>query len=385
MQFGDVLSQTKERPRQDLMGKCTAGSHAWGNSNRRVGFGFGSVKLAWWAGSCLNLHGEICWTNSCRHHLCIMAKDKERSVNPAQQQHKLEKAKALKKGKADVQARRNEKLARRNPERLQRQVDDLKALEESGQIKPREKQLLEQLQKDVNAIRKARGILGDKAPQFSHGRTASTRTPTPQGPHGARDDGILGKRRRDGERKHSWHGNGYQSSGSETDESIRRIPMPKDTPPPIPPQARRNRERHATSANAEPLGGERLQHGLPEKPTFLPQAKTTYESAPQVRDLRKEAVARFVPSVVRKKQDIVIGSGGLVEPEELDRLEREGYVHGVPAATQDEARAGVDPKTTSSTSAINAAAEAKRLAEEEERFQRELRQVQIEEVSDEDL
>src|SRR5271167_2141353 len=95
-----------------------------------------------------------------------MAKDKERSINPAQQQRKLEKAKALKKGKTEAQARRNEKLARRNPDRLQRQVDDLRALEESGQIKPREKQLLEQLQKDVNAVRKARDTLGDKAPQF---------------------------------------------------------------------------------------------------------------------------------------------------------------------------------------------------------------------------
>ena len=153
--------------------------------------------------------------------------------------------------------------------------------------------------------------------------------------------------------------------------------MPKDTPPPIPLQARRDRERHSTNTNMEPLGGERLQHGLPEKPQWVTQAKTTYESAPQVRDLRKEAVNRFVPNVVRKKQDVVKGSGGLVEPEELDKLEREGYVQRI-STTKDESGTGGDQEPTSSIGT------AKRLAEEEELFQRELRQVRIEEVSDED-
>lgn len=314
-----------------------------------------------------------------------MAKDKERSINPAQQQRKLEKAKALKKGKAEVQARRNEKLARRNPERLQRQVDDLKALEESGQIKSREKELLEQLQKDVNSIKKAREILGDKAPQFRTTRAALSRPPGSLGAYGGQDDSVLGKRGRDGERKHLWHNDVHQSSGSETDESVRRIPMPKDTPPPIPSQSRRNRERHGTSANAEPLGGDRLPHRLPEKPVIVPQVKTTYESAPQIRDLRKEAVARFVPNVVRKKQEVVRGTGGLVEPEEFDRLEREGYTHGPSVVKQNVPQAETEARPSTSSTPPDADPEVKRLAEEEEGFQRGLRQVQIEEVLDEGL
>ena len=313
-----------------------------------------------------------------------MAKDKERSVNPAQQQRKLEKAKALKKGKAEVQARRNEKLARRNPERLQRQVDDLKALEECGQIKTREKELLEQLQRDVSAIRKARENLGDKAPQFGNSRTISSRPPGSQGAYSTRDEGVIGKHGRDGEKKQSWQHNRYQSPGSETDDSVRRIPMPEDTPPPIPQQARRNRETHGTNANAVHVGGNRLPHGLPEKPTSLPQAKTTYESAPQVRDLRKEAVGRFVPTVVRRKQEAVKGSSGLVEPEDLDKLEQEGYARGGEAIISGSLQAKGHPVTISPVpNAVNEG--AKRLAEEEERFARELRQVQIEEVQDEDL
>ena len=69
-----------------------------------------------------------------------MAKDKERSINPAAAQRKLDKQKSLKKGKAEALARRNEKLARRNPERIQRQINDLKSMEESGQkLRPRDK------------------------------------------------------------------------------------------------------------------------------------------------------------------------------------------------------------------------------------------------------
>lgn len=100
-----------------------------------------------------------------------MARDKERSVNPAQQQRKLEKAKQLKKSRAELQAKRNEKLARRNPDRIQRQIDDLKALEASGEIKPREKAILDDLERDLKAVRKAREALGQKAPQYaSHPR-----------------------------------------------------------------------------------------------------------------------------------------------------------------------------------------------------------------------
>ena len=314
-----------------------------------------------------------------------MAKDKERAINPAQQQRKLEKAKALKKGKSEVQARRNEKLARRNPERLQRQVDELKGLEESCQIKPREKQLLEQLQKDINAIRKAREALGDRAPQFDTSHLKVSKPTSSQGSQGTRSDGLLGKRRRGDERKQIGHKNGYESSGGETDESVRRIPMPKDTPPPIPSQTRGNRLKHGANANMEPLARERFPHALPKKPGLALEAKTTYESAPQVRDLRKEAVARFVPNVVRKKQAVAKGSGGLIEPEELDRLEREGYTHVGPSINQNMPRTEGDSQPALSTITHVADNESKRLTEEEERFQRELRQVQIEEVSDEDL
>ena len=54
---------------------------------------------------------------------------KERSFNPAQQQRKADKQKEIAKNKKQLQNQRNEKLARRNPERLQRQIDELRELE----------------------------------------------------------------------------------------------------------------------------------------------------------------------------------------------------------------------------------------------------------------
>jgi WW domain binding protein 11 len=314
-----------------------------------------------------------------------MAKDKERSVNPAQQQRKLDKAKALKKGKAELQARRNEKLARRNPDRLQRQVDDLKALEESGSIKPREKQILEELEKDLRAVRKAREALGEKAPQYSN----KPGQPRREGGDDRAKDGNLGKRRWNGERKQEWDKGQEQSSGSETDESVRRIPMPRDTPPPIP---QRRVHRPGTSANAEPLagnrGGERQPNETPPIHSLI-EAKTTYESAPQIRDLQKEAIGRFVPNVVRKKQDAIKAPGILVEPEELDKLERQGYIGQKDKQSRDtlpqQALSLTSGASVADTPSVDIDAEARRLAEEEERFRREMKHVTMEEVEDDHL
>lgn len=322
-----------------------------------------------------------------------MAKDKERSVNPAQQQRKLEKAKALKKSKAELQSRRNEKLAKRNPDRIQRQIDDLKALESAGDIKPREKAILADLERDLKAVNKAKESLGEKV---------QTRPAQAQ-----RDrDGLqstLGKRRHDGQRKFD---NRRQDSGSDTDESVRNIPWPRDTPPPVPKEFRRNRNDTASF-------GDRFY----QEPAQPAVAKTTYESAPQIRDLKKEATSRFVPNVVQRKQDALKGTGGqLLEPEELDRLEREGYKK-TQESTNTASENAQQPAARFSEYNPKNRQDLQKLKEEEEAFEREMamsedtkdvpdgivsgnveadsthagarlmpsRQVEMEEVDDEDL
>ena len=302
-----------------------------------------------------------------------MAKDKERQINPAQQQRKLDKAKALKKSKNEQQARQNEKLARRNPDRLQRQIDDLKALEASGEIKPREKTILADLERDLKAVHKARTALGDKAPQYGNR----------QPPRKEGGGSVLGKRQHNGERVPPRR---RDENESETDEEVRRIPMPEDTPPPMPREHRRY-----FNQNQDKQGGN------PQPPAPVVEAKTTYSAAPQIRDLKKEATSKFVPDVVRRKHAAVSGQGGLLEPEELDRLEAQGYYGNRKAPEQEQEAA--DPMEDDT--------EARRLAEEEARFERELgmvdepepttktststtntapprRNVEIEEVEDED-
>jgi len=230
---------------------------------------------------------------------------KERSINPVAAQHKADKQKALAKNKKQVQSQRNEKLARRNPERLQKQIDELKELEARGVLRPKDKETLTQLEKDLRGVRRAREALGDAAPKFAERRDH----------HGGAGGGDvrqeqrerrqgLGKRRRDEEEAHD--------SGSETDPEVRRIPMPRDTPPPIPGQPRK-------------------AHALPAKPVPAAPAQTVYSSAPQLRDLKKEAT-RFMPSAVAAQKARIKGQGRLLEPEEADRLEKSGYMAAQKAA-----------------------------------------------------
>lgn len=205
-------------------------------------------------------------------------------------------------------------------------------------------------------MKKAREALGDAAPKFGAGARGEGGSRGGFGA-GGRGGGVLGKRRRDEE----------ESDGSDVPEDVRSIPMPRDTPPPIPKevldkwyQARRERtgrerDSRGTNANNTPLGqnDRRARHldGLPDRPAAsevehsrpLLEAKTVYEAKPIVRDLRKEAVA-FVPAAVRVKLEKGRGVGGLVEPEEADQLEREGYM-GAQRAVYEE-RTGEDEQAT---------------------------------------
>ncbi|KAI4861456.1 WW domain binding protein 11-domain-containing protein [Hypoxylon rubiginosum] len=263
---------------------------------------------------------------------------KEKNFNPVQAQRKADKAKAVKKGKAEAAARRNEKLSKRNPERIQKQIDDLKQITSSGgKLTKHEEAVLEGLERDLKAVAKAREALGDKAPSFGRGG----------GPRADGGGGVLGKRRRGGD--------DASSDDGDVPEDVKSIPMPRDTPPPIPKEtldAWYAKRRAARNANDTPLGsrGGRGQddnsnnnnNNNKQSPPSAPvEAKTVYEARPVVRDLRKEAVSAFVPTAVRMKMEKSKGQGSLMEPEEADRLEREGYLKSTPG-TDDTS----GPKTT---------------------------------------
>ena len=308
---------------------------------------------------------------------------KERSINPAQQQRKADKQKALAKSKKQVQSQRNEKLARRNPERLQKQIDELKELEGRGVLRPKDKETLSQLERDLKGVRRARDALGDAAPRFaSHDRPP---------PRGARDEQLErrqeqqqhpGKRRRDQDEVHS--------DSEDTDPEVRDIPMPRDTPPPIP----NNRKRERFTDPQVGADGQRVPHALPAKPVPVAPAQTTYSSAPQIRDLKKEAV-RFMPTTVAANKARLKGtSGRLLEPEEADRLEKAGYAAAQKAAEE----AGLEARIAQVSHEVQAEGKGYMdLDEEARRFEKEVgsiypeeaesmggrRAVQMEEVDDE--
>ena len=221
-------------------------------------------------------------------------------------------------GRAEVQARRNEKLARRNPYRIQKEIDDLKAITSNGgKLSRHEEQVLEGLEKDLKAVNKAREALGDAAPVFRAPREADHR-------------GVLGKRRR---------GGNDSSTDEDVPDDVKKIPMPRDTPPPIPKEvmdkwwAKRRARRDAERAEA---GGDEKRKETTQKQAPPSEPQTVYESKPMVRDLKKEAVAAFVPTSVLMKMRKTKGQDGLMEPEEADRLEKEGYLKapGISDGTQ---------------------------------------------------
>lgn len=105
--------------------------------------------------------------------------------------------------------------------------------------------------------------------------------------------------------------------------------MPRDTPPPIPKEimdkwwAKRRARRDAERAEA---GGDEKSKESAQNAAAPSEPQTVYESKPMVRDLRKEAVSAFVPTSVMMKMKKGKGQDGLMEPEEADRLEKEGYL-----------------------------------------------------------
>lgn len=237
-----------------------------------------------------------------------MPKDRERVANPATAALKASKNRAIKKSKAAVAQQRAERLSRRNPDRLQRQIDELREAKEAGQLRGKDVHRLEELEKELRMVRKAReqfGIQDDEERKKGPSR---------------RDEGggVLGKRRRgDGEGRQ--RGGGRRSEESETDEEARSIPMPKDMEnmPPIP------RHRHPRRNETT---GEDVDLSLPAKPpSSAAPTQAVYEAKPVLRDLTKEATSRFMPAAVAIKLQKAKGEAGLLEPEELDQLEKAGY------------------------------------------------------------
>ncbi|KAK6514679.1 hypothetical protein TWF281_004876 [Arthrobotrys megalospora] len=228
---------------------------------------------------------------------------KERSINPAAAHLKSEKAKALAKSRGQRQQQRQEKLARRNPDRLQRQIDELRDKETKGlALSAHERKTVEELEKEVKAVKKAREALGTPQEQERGQRGGG-------GDRGGGDRGRGGFRGRgsgrggfDGRQRYDRRtGDGGEDSDSSTASSVAEIPLPTG-PPPL-------KQLQIGRKDVEPLPAHLT--GLPSRPgaanTAAPKVAqpvvTTYSSAPVMRDLRKEA-AVFMPAAVQRQKKV---------------------------------------------------------------------------------
>ncbi|EAT76990.2 hypothetical protein SNOG_15615 [Parastagonospora nodorum SN15] len=293
---------------------------------------------------------------------------KEKNYNPVQDHKKQEKQKQIKKQKANLQAQRNEKLARRNPNRIQRDIDNLKEADQAGGLRPHERQRLTELEKDLAAVNKAREALGDKAPQFKPERRHDDGGDRGgRGGHRGGRGGVLGKRTRDGQRK--------EDDSSDTDADVRDIPMPRDTPPPIPRQRNRQAQNEDEAAQPEPKKAQIVK----------PQSSCRLR--------------------VANKMKLAKGEGRLLEPEEFDKLKEEGYMDSKKPAVEpdEEMEAFLRNHGTSTMVEAEQAAEAAVQEAEYEMMAAEasggmqgiqseaavaenkLRHVEMEEVADEDI
>ncbi|KAL9602038.1 MAG: hypothetical protein Q9219_002147 [cf. Caloplaca sp. 3 TL-2023] len=316
-----------------------------------------------------------------------------RVLNPATAQLKADKARALKKSRVAIASQRTERLAQRNPSRLERQISDLKSSAErssTGGLNERAKRQLEELERQLVAVKKAREKRGEHGPRSNVWGNGGK----------GRGGGALGKRSREG-KPHQRNDN-VESDGSQTDESVRNIPMPRDTPPPIP-RLRRSGPHGSTSnihgvggvnPNSAPLGYDRgrISHELPPKPGSHTTAtpKITYEAKAMVRDLRKEAVKAFMPAVVARNVKTPKGEGlggPVLDEHEVEIFGGERY-GGVET---DKGKVECGGGEAIGTDGMDATLELlggmnkkdkRRLEEEEKRFSKE---VQMEEIRDEDL
>lgn len=190
-------------------------------------------------------------------------------INPAQAQRKKEKERQLKKQKQERQNQRNERLAKRNPSRQLKQIDELES--RINTLTSSEKAHLESLKKDVEEIERARKQMGMTEIER---KKKSTRVVSNNDSNNKKKsyywDPIINPEGDPPEGEEQAWMPDEEDSGYSTSESVSEIPLPERKPPSV----------------------EELKAG---------PAKSTYESAPVIKDLYQETT-QMVPAAVKRKK-----------------------------------------------------------------------------------
>ncbi|KAK9477921.1 hypothetical protein V1514DRAFT_343219 [Lipomyces japonicus] len=221
---------------------------------------------------------------------------KEKKFNSAQAQHKKDKANVIKKAKAERARRLTEKLSKRNPERISKQIAKLKEIEQEGKLQGPDRKLLADLEKQLILIDKAKEKISLSGKNVDSGlNRIGIRDIESQSDRYQNKSGVFvlkGKERLsiywdavfnptglppDGYPYKEWCAD---AGKGEQDEEIEYVP-----------------EWNEIDATGVPLPkGPAIRFNKPKE-----QARTTYEAAPVVRDLIKESQS-FIPTVIQRAQ-----------------------------------------------------------------------------------
>lgn len=232
-----------------------------------------------------------------------------RDLNPVTAHRRAEKAKTIKKSREQVTERRTERLAGRNPKRIEQAIEDLKSRLQGGRLTAGENERLARLEKELADVERAKRKRPDVKPQA--------------GQRGQDDGWPRGEKRR--------RSDGEESDGGSTDPEVRRIPMPRDSPPLLPSvvKERMKEERRLEWEEEDQNRKHRGPCELPMKPHSDLQSvvvKNSYSAEPILRNLKEEAIKAFVPNVLRSVRAQLVSVDVQQGDEFLEPEEREATV-----------------------------------------------------------
>ncbi|KAG4305131.1 hypothetical protein PORY_001301 [Pneumocystis oryctolagi] len=251
---------------------------------------------------------------------------KERNYNPAQEFHKKRKQEHIKKAKAEKQKLRNEKLAKRDPRKIEMQIQELKSLEQKGQLSALDQSNLAILESDLKKVLKARKHMGPiiesektRAKEAKEAKQQQRIPKNPQksiyydpvyNPYGVPPPGMPYKEWSDMDDSVT------SSEGPSTPESIAAIPMPEGSPPPfscLNKKEKKHRQKYSQHLNNKTTRNDNIENSphyqkkrvkiddsTKESNHPEPTPTIVYTADSILRNLKKESTA-FIPTAVRRK------------------------------------------------------------------------------------
>ncbi|EPX70835.1 ww domain binding protein 11 [Schizosaccharomyces octosporus yFS286] len=240
----------------------------------------------------------------------------KRGYNPVQAETKKKKKREQNKLREERAKRYEEKLSHKNVGQLERQIAELSALEGSQGLNAHDKQILQNLEKDLAVIRKKNihghsvGRIESEKTKEEERRIKPKRPFIPKNPkksiyydpvfnpYGVPPPGMSYREK--------------EEESSETDESVIDIPIPEGEYPFEEQKKKDNRKPRNVArrrddiklAEVTPNSKPSDAPGMEEKQETDTQEKdvvTEYSAQPIVRDLRKEAT-QFLPATVRNQK-----------------------------------------------------------------------------------